>query len=224
MSPAPPNAPTWSDIAAVNLEKSWEVLRRLEREQLLVLLARCLRFVPASCLEQVFRDHAHPYEIGDVNHVKRPPLGEATREFVEAAQAGAFYLDFRINSHNCTSKSGGTQEFEAKLDLLFDRCVEEATSSEPADVVLAYELLFDLLREIDKFEKDIVFFADEGGIWQFNLNWKWILPPYMRCLSKTLGREELERRVEAVLEEFVGAWQRAGLRQALAATTAAARR
>ncbi|HYP75897.1 MAG TPA: hypothetical protein VER12_08085 [Polyangiaceae bacterium] len=151
-------------------------------------------------------------------------MGEATREFVEAALAGAFYQDFRINSHNCTSKSGGTQAFEAKLDLLFDRCVEEATSSEPADVVLAYELLFDLLREIDKFEKDIVFFADEGGIWQFNLNWKWILPPYMWCLSKTFGREELERRVEAVIEEFVDAWQRAGLRQALAATTAAARR
>ena len=75
MSPAPRNTPTWSDIAAVNLEKSWEVLRRLERKQLLVLLARSLRFVPASCLEQVFRDHAHPYEIGDVNHGKRPPFG-----------------------------------------------------------------------------------------------------------------------------------------------------
>ena len=91
-----------------------------------------------------------------------PTAGRATREFVEAAVAGAFYQDFRINSHNCTSKSGGTQGFEAKLDLLFDRCVEEATSSEPADVGLAYELLFDLLREIDKFEKDIVFFADEA--------------------------------------------------------------
>jgi hypothetical protein len=85
--PGPPHTPTWSDIAAVNMEKSWEVFRRVKREQLLVLLARCLRFVPASCLEQVFRDHAHPYEIGDVNHVKRPPLGEATREFVEAALA-----------------------------------------------------------------------------------------------------------------------------------------
>jgi hypothetical protein len=64
--PAPPNTPPWSDIAAVNLEKSWEVLRRLEREQ---------RFVPASCLEHVFRDHAHPYESGDVNHVKRHRWG-----------------------------------------------------------------------------------------------------------------------------------------------------
>jgi hypothetical protein len=159
--------PTWSDITSVNHEKAWDVLRRLERDQLLVLFARTLRFVPADCLEQIFQEHAHPHEVGDVHQVERRPLVEAVRAFVEAALRGDYYLAFPFNSHNCTDESGGTQTFEAQLDLLFDRCVDEATGAESAQVVTAYELLFDLLREIDKFEKDIVFFADEGGVWQF---------------------------------------------------------
>ena len=213
MSRAPVNAPTWSDITSVNHEKAWDVLRRLERDQLLVLFARTLRFVPATCLEQIFLEHAHPYEIGNVHQVERRPLVEAVRAFVEAALRGAYYLAFPVNSHNCTDKSGGTQTFEAQLDLLFDRCVDEAARGEPAEVVTAYELLFDLLREIDKFERDIVFFADEGGVWQLNLNWKRILPPFIRCLAKVTERGEFERRTEAVIEEFVDSWQRGEVRR-----------
>ncbi len=213
MPPAPVSTSTWSDITDLNHDKGWEVLRRLEREHLLVLFARALRFVPATCLEQIFRDHAHPHEIGDLEQVKRPPLIKAAQEFTEAAFRGEFYEDFGVNSHNCTDKSGGTQTFEARLDLLFDRCVEEATRSEPAVVVASYELLLDLLREIDKFEKDIVFFADEGGVWQFNLNWKRILPPYIRCLAKVTAPREFERRADAVIEEFVDPWQRTEVRR-----------
>jgi hypothetical protein len=216
MSRAPATAPTWSNITFVNHEKAWDVLRRLERDQLLVLFARTLRFVPATCLEQIFQEHAHPHEVGDVHQVERRPLVEAVRAFVEAALRGDYYLAFPFNSPHYTDKSGGTQTFEAQLDLLFDRCVDEATSAESAQVVTAYELLFDLLREIDKFEKDIVFFADEGGVWQFNLNWKRILPPFIQCLAKVTERGEFERRTEAVLEEFVDSRQRGELRRAFA--------
>lgn len=210
-------APAWSDIAQVNHEKAWQLLRRLGREHLLMLFARTLRFVPVTRLEQIFGDHAHPDEIGDTQRAERQPLVDAVREFVGAALAGAFYEDFRVNSHNYTDKSGGTQTFEAQLDLLFDRCVEEARDAQPAEVVTAYELLFELLREIDRFERDdIVFFADEGGVWQFNLNWKWILPPYVACLAKVADREQFERRVEAVIDEFADQWQQGEIRQSLA--------
>jgi len=215
MSPAPANASTWSDINQVNHEKSWQVLRRLEREDLLVLFARTLRFVPVTCLEQIFGDHAHPQEIGDTQRAERPSLVEAVRKFVEAAMAGAFYEDFRVNSHNYTDHSAGTQTFEAELDLLFDRCVEEASGTQPAEVVTAYELLLELLREIDRFERDdIVFFADEGGVWQFSLNWRRILPPYIACLVKVTEREKFERLTESVIEEFVDPRQRSEIRRA----------
>ena len=217
MSQSPANATTWADITHVNLEKAWFVLCRLEREQLIVLFSRALRVVPAASLEQIFGDHAHPHEVGDAQRVERPRLLDAVRAFVEAARRGEYYQDFRVNSHNCTDKSGGTQTFEAKLDLLFDRCVEEAVGGEPAHVVAAYELLLDLLREIDRFDRDdIVFFADEGGTWQFGLNWKRILPPYIRCLAKVVQRSEFERRAEAVIEDFVDPWQRNEVRRVMA--------
>jgi hypothetical protein len=84
----------------------------------------------------------------------------------------------------------------------------------PTEVVQAYELLFDVLREIDRFDRDdIVFFADEGCVWQFSINWKRVLPPYIRCLAKVVPRAAFERRAEAVIEEFADEWQRGEVRR-----------
>jgi hypothetical protein len=83
--------------------------------------------LPSSTeLESIFGDHAHPHEIGDAGGQEPKPLLETVSEFTEAALRGEFYEDFLVNSHNCTEKSGKTQVFEAQLDLLFDRCIEEA--------------------------------------------------------------------------------------------------
>lgn len=77
--------------------------------------------------------------------------------------ARELYEDFAVNWRNSSSKSGGTHEFETRLDLFFDRCIEEAATGDPAEVCASYELIFDLLRQIDTFDRDIVFWADEGG-------------------------------------------------------------
>lgn len=45
MSPAT-NVAAWNDLTALNHDKAWKVLCRMEREHLLVLLSRALRFVP----------------------------------------------------------------------------------------------------------------------------------------------------------------------------------
>jgi len=45
MSPAT-NVAAWDDLTALNHDKAWKVLCRMEREHLLVLLSRALRFVP----------------------------------------------------------------------------------------------------------------------------------------------------------------------------------
>jgi hypothetical protein len=42
---------------------------------------------------------------------------------------------------------------------------------DPAEVCASYELIFDLLRAIEKWDRDIVFWADEGGIWNFGIPW-----------------------------------------------------
>jgi hypothetical protein len=189
-----PSEITWAQIAHVNHDKAWHVLRRLSREGLLVPLARALRCVPANQLESIFASYAYPHELGDVEAPAPRRLVETVREFTEAALRGEFYEDFLVNSHNCTEKSGKTEIFAAQLDLLFDRCVEEAPTGDPAEVCKAYDLLLDLLREIDKFEKEIVFFADEGGAWQFGVHWQRVLRGYIRCLAKTVSAEGVERQ------------------------------
>lgn len=207
-----PNEITWGQIKHVDHDKAWKVLLRTDRQGLLTILARALRSVPLGKLESIFSDYAHPHEIGGVHGQELRPLLEAVREFAEAALRGEFYEDFIVNSHNSTDKSAKTEVFEAQLDLLLDRCVADALTGDPSEICAAYDLLFDLLREIDKFELDIVFFGDEGGVWQFGINWQRALPPYIHCLAKTIEPDKFERRAEAIIEEFVDAWQRGALR------------
>ncbi len=214
----PPSQVTWSDLTHVNHEKAWSVLQRMDREAMLIVLSRALRCLAADQLETVFRDYAWPHEVGEVGEPQSRPLMLAVREFTDAALRGDYYQDFFVNSQNFMSKSRKTQDFGAKLDALFDRCVAEAAHTEPAQVCGAYELLFDLLREIDKFEKDIVFFADEGGVWQFGIQWKRVLPGYFRCLHLAFGPEEAVRRAETFIEEILDPCDRGGAREMLRQT------
>ena len=204
-----PNEITWAQLKHVNLDKAWKILQRTDRGGLLLMLARALRSAQPGQLESIFSDFAHPHEVGDIEAQALKPLLEPVREFTEAALRGEFYVGA---SRNIPDPSGATYDFEAQLDLSFDRCVTEAVNGNPVEVCEAYELLFDLLREIDKFERDIVFFADEGGVWQFGINWQRVLPGYIQSLAKTVSAEDLERQATAVIEEFVDAWHRGGLR------------
>ncbi len=107
-----------------------------------------------------------------------------------------------MNWHNSTEKSGKAQEFEARLQVLLDRCSDEVATGYPVEVCSSYELLFELLRAIDRWDRDIAFFADEGGVWQFGINWRRVLPAYLRCLAKVVGAAEFGRRASAVIEDF----------------------
>ena len=181
--------PAWSQLTAINHEKAFGVLTRLDRGDLLTILAKLLRRLQPGDLESAFSGYAHPHELGDVDPQPRRTLLEATREFAEAAMRGAYYEAFAVNWRNSTQESGGTQEFEARLDLLFGRCIEESTTGDPSEVCASYELLFELLRAIEKWDRDILFWADEGGIWQFHIQWSRVLPPYFRCLRATAPAE-----------------------------------
>jgi hypothetical protein len=194
--------PTWSQLTAINHEKAFSFLTRLNRGDLLTILAKLLRRLQPGDLESVFSGYAHPHELGDVDPKPRQTLLEATREFTGAAMRGAFYEAFAVNWRNSTQESGGTQEFEARLDLLFDRCIEESTTGEPSEVCASYELLFELLRAIERWDRDIVFWADEGGIWQFHIRWSRVLPPYFRCLRET-APTECAARAKAVIDALV---------------------
>lgn len=218
-----PSTPTWDQLTTINDEKAWHLLRRLNRGDLLVLLGRALRHLEPADLESIFGDHAQPHELGDTETQKRKSLLEATREFTEAALSGEFYEDFTPNWRNSSNTPDKSHEIEARLALLFDRCVEESATGDPADVCASYELILDLLQEIDKFEKDIVFFADEGGVWQFGISWRRVLPPYFHSLAKTVEPQEYARRAKAVVDTVVDSGDRAEMLKLLAQVAAGVR-
>src|SRR4051812_2871811 len=110
--------PTWAQLTAINHEKAFSVLTRLDRGDLLTILAKLLRRLQPGDLESAFSGYAHPHELGDVDPQPGPTLLEATREFTEAAMRGAYYEAFAVNWRNSTQQSGGTQEFEVRLELL----------------------------------------------------------------------------------------------------------
>lgn len=197
-----PYSPAWTELISVNQEKAWKVLCRLDRGDLLLLFARALKSTKPGDLESIFVDYARPEEVGDAEKQEPKPLLDAARAFTAAAMRGDFYEQFAVNWRNSTQRSDRTHEFEARLQLLLDRCAEEVADGDPIEVVASYELIFTLLRAIEKWDRDIVFFADEGGVWQFGINWRRVLPPYLRCLVKTVGSAEFGRRAMAVIEDF----------------------
>jgi hypothetical protein len=99
--------------------------------------------------------------------------------------------------------SSGTETWFAECERLFNRCVAESGKNRPAEVRESFEILLDLLRDIDKGSDEIVFFADEGGSWQVGVNWEDVLPAYFTCLSTTADPDEYAEAVTAVVDDFV---------------------
>ena len=65
------------------------------------------------------------------------------------------------------------------------RCVAEEKKGDPAAVREAFDILFGLVDHIDQCFDEVLFFADDGGSWQFGEDWHEILPPWFRVLSAT---------------------------------------
>jgi len=48
---------------------------------------------------------------------------------------------------------------------------------------------------------DILFFADEGGSWRWEIDWEKVLPVWFRVLSATADPGEYAQRIDAVLKQ-----------------------
>ena len=66
----------------------------------------------------------------------------------------------------------------------------------------AFELLFGLVRHIDECHDDVLFFADDGGTWEFGVDWPATLAAYFRCLADSTDTEEFARLVDQAIEDF----------------------
>ncbi len=192
-------------------------LRCLPKETLLGVLDRAMAHVPADRLPEVLGTSV------PIKEVRAGPLGakallKAARGFARDTLHGAYFDSIDVNSKNWTEKSEGTEDWINNCKRLLESCVAQAPAG-PAEVVReAFETLFDLLRRIDKGE-DIIFFADEAGSWQVDVDWDVVLPAYYGCLSQTATPHEYAKVVTELVADFAGDDKTSYLRPARKAAT-----
>jgi hypothetical protein len=118
----------------------------------------------------------------------------------------------------------GTTAWIAEYGRLLKRCAAEEKQGDPAAVREAFDILFSLVDRIDETGDEILFFADDGGSWQFGEDWEEILPPWFRVLSATAAPGEYAERVLAMMKSRCSLESRKLLPVALKTATAEQRK
>lgn len=186
-------------------------IRQLDTEDLLNLLDRAVELIPQEQLSE-FIEGYFDLDAYIADEVHDQSLLEAVQDFYNRSLAGYYYEDFMVNSKNYMDQSRGTMNFIAEFWRLTNRCINESTESNPNETHQAFDLLFNLLEEIDECRDDIIFFADEGGSWQVGMDWNQVLPYYFKALAAVVNAKEYAQCVVDVLkthvdyksDEFVG--------------------
>jgi len=115
---------------------------------------------------------------------------------------GDYYDSVDVNSKNYMDTSKGTDAFMAEFERLIEKCIRASAKGPLSPVREAFELLFALLRRLDRDPDSVVFFADEGGSWQVGVDWRAALPAYFRCLADGTSAEYFAREVDRAIADF----------------------
>lgn len=184
--------------SAIDLEKLCVALRRLSRGNLLTVAERAIEIVPKAKLRALVGDMV---QIDELAEGKSGPasLLEEVRKFHDASLRGDYYESFNVTSKNYMDKSEGTEAFIAEIDRLLGKCINAATKGPRATVRTAFELLLAVLRRIDEDSDSVIFFADEGGVWQVGVDWRPTLAAYFQCLAESSSGEEFARAVDLAI-------------------------
>jgi hypothetical protein len=159
-----------------DLKAMRRALRALPRGNLLIIAERATELLPKGKLKALLAD--------------------------AAGLGGEYYEEFDVHSKNVSEKSKGTDAFIAEFDRLTRQCIRAAKTAPQLAVREAIELLLDLLRQIDKGNDEIIFFADDGGSWDIGVDWGTVFPAYFRCLAETASAEVFAQVVDQVIMDF----------------------
>jgi hypothetical protein len=171
----------------------------LEIEELLSLLDRAIELLPQECLPELIEGF-FDLDLLSVDELSEQSLLEDVLEFHSDSLAGLYYDDFEVNSKNFMERSRGTINWMAKHERLMNRCLIESSQSAPEPIRQAFELLFNLLDEIDECRDDIIFFADEGGAWQVGVEWDEVFPCYFKVLAAVAQPSEYAESVIKIVK------------------------
>ncbi len=165
------------------------VRTELELEELLSLIDRAIELLPQESLPKLIEGFFDP-ELLTVEELSEETVLEEVEEFHTDSLAGLYYEDFEVNSKNFMEQSRGTINWIAEYKRLMKRCLKESSKGEPEEIRQAFEVLFDLLDEVDECRDDIIFFADEAGAWQVGVEWDEVLPCYFKVLAAVVQPRE----------------------------------
>ena len=154
----------------------------LEIEELLSLLDRAIELSPQERLPELIEGF-FDLDLLSVDELSEQSLLEDVLEFHSDSLAGLYYDDFDVNSKNFMERSRGTINWIAEHERLMNRCLIESRDGDPEQMRQVFELLFNLLDEVDECRDDIIFFADEAGAWQVGVEWDEVLPCYFKVLA-----------------------------------------
>ena len=174
----------------------------LDAENLLNLLDRAIELIPKDQLPELIEGFFDP-DLLIVAEGSEQSLLEDIKKFHVNSLAGVYYEDFRVNSKNFMDKSRGTINWIAECERLMDRCTQEDMAGKPDQLRQAFELLFNLLDEVDECRDDIIFFADEGGSWQVGVDWETVLPLYFQTLAMVAKPKEYAEQVTKLVKSHV---------------------
>lgn len=175
--------------------------RKLDGADMLVWLDRAIDLLPEDALPELIADYVHLHKVlADSN--TPPDLLHEIRQFHRDSMAGRYYQDFDVNSRNYLDQSRGTERFIAEHTRLVEVCLKAEQRGELDTAAQGLRLLIGLLREIDRGQHEIVFFADESASWQVGVEWARVLPAWFRSLSPALDPYPWAETVVETLEAF----------------------
>jgi hypothetical protein len=178
-----------------------DALRALRGSDLFILLDRAIDQMPEELLPKWIEKHILPEQIP---HSDTPPgcVLEQVRRFHEEALGGDYHDDTWDRSREIEEESLGTQLFIADCHRMLDLCFTATSQGDYTDARNAFELIFDLLSEVREGRDDILSFIDDGGVWQFGIDWKFMVQAWLRCVAKTSSPRDYARAARGAIEKF----------------------
>ena len=158
-------------VQKIDRQKLRDKISCLEEQYVRMLLDKAIDLLSQTKLVDLVDTFINPKDLrpDPGNRVK---LIDEVKKFQKASLKGDYYEDFNVNSKNYTQKSRGTQTWITDCHRLFGNCIKQFEKENISEIKEAFDIIFDLLDQIDECRDDIIFFADEGGSWQVNVHWK----------------------------------------------------
>ena len=177
------------------------IRQRLDVEDLLFLIDRAIELIPQEQLPELIQGFfdLDSFQVDEM--AEDELILETVLDFQADSLAGVYYESFRVNSRNYMDQSRGTINWIAEFDRLMNQCIKECEAGEYFQAHPAFEILIELLDEVDECRDDIIFFADEGGSWQVGVSWEHVLPAYFTALAEVVEPDVYAESVVKVVKK-----------------------